>query len=171
MPEPKIYPAQILAAERMDIKALSGTRRAAQRYVDRITASDWWSDHCPGFWTFSEPPPRRVWVWEDKGNEGGMLTNEVTIHKGEEFPTIILGQGEAIQTGTPAIADKWVILHELAHVMSTHFPSHHGKEFCLDFLLLVNQWMGNKYADVLLDSCRQLKVRMNYRLAESLILC
>lgn len=174
MPSPKIYKAQEDAAAKVEIKALVGNRRSAQRYADRITGSEWWRASTPGFWNFSDPAPERVWVWEaDDPDMGGMVVDyEITHHRGREFPTMILGHAECIQDGTPAIADKWVILHELAHVQTNQMgDGHHGKHFCMFYILLVNRWIGRNAGRALMESCKEHKIRLDYKLTCSLMSC
>lgn len=166
MPTPKIYEAADIAARVYPIRPLVGTRVSAQRYTDRVTRSDWWKNHCPGFWNFSDPAPERVWIWEDPSRLGGLMEpGTVSVLKDQEMPTIVLGHGE-VYAGVEAIADRWVILHELAHVMTNQIAGegHHGKNFCYAYIKLVHQFLGPVPGQTLAYLCRALRMRLDYRL-------
>jgi hypothetical protein len=167
LPEPKIYRATERAFQLHSTRPLAGNRRSAQRYADKITSSEWWAKYCPGFAVWEDPPPKRVWVWEDLSTEAGgsFPLEEVTVVRGEEYPGIILGHGE-VHDGVKAIADKWVILHELAHVMTNLVveEGHHGPNFCYMFIFLVEEFLGKGPATDLIRACKDFKIRMNYRL-------
>lgn len=163
---PKIYRATELASVYSPVKPLVGNRRSAQAYVDRITRSSWWRDHAPGFHDFFAPPPERVWVWEGGPNDGGLMDSELFASlNGEEYPSILIGYG-AVNGCTPAMADKWVILHELAHVMTNALTNdgHHGKEFCHCYVKMVQQYLGSVAGDNLIKWARRLKIRLDYGL-------
>jgi len=167
LPDPLIYRVQELAAIESPVRPLVGNRRSAQGYVDRITRSNWWAQNCPGFSSYDDPPPKRVWVWYvDDDTVGGMVEETETVLNGVEMPTMILGSGVVTHDEVPAVADRWVILHELAHVMTNLNPGHHGPEFCMAYIHLVGRWLGPGPAEALLHWCKELKVRINYRLTE-----
>jgi len=148
---------------------LADNRQAGQRYVDKITRSEWWRQSCPGgFWEFTDRPPERVWVWLERDeNIGAMITHEPTIKDGEELPTMIVGTG-IVNNYLPANRDPWVYLHELAHVMSWFAPGHHDKHFNTYFLLLIDRWLGRPQAEALLDECRRAKISFTPGLASGM---
>jgi hypothetical protein len=166
LPRPKIYKATEMASLYVPAKPLCGTRKAAQSYVDRVTRSDWWANHCPGYYDFSEPPPTRIWVWEGPETEGGVHDpGIVAILNDQEMPSITLGRGQ-VNARHIAITDKWVILHELAHVMTHQIANdgHHGKQFCYAYIKLVYRFLGQESGDELVRWAKKLKIRMNYSL-------
>lgn len=167
---PKIYLATEQASEQEPVRPLVGTRKSAQQYVDRVTSTQWWSEHCPGVFDFFDPPPTRVWIWEEGIETGGYYNLGVTHLDEEEMPHIVLGRG-CVNGDTQAIADKWIILHELAHVMCAQIqePGHHGPNFIYAYYGLVKRFLGESQAAALAQSCRDLKIRLNYGLLLSVV--
>lgn len=169
MPEPKIYAATGRANDAVPIRPLCGTRKAAQAYADRVTRSGWWAENAPGFHNYEDPPPSRVWVWvSDEDDDGGSMNPDlITVMGDQEMPSIILGTG--IVNDHPAIADKWVILHELAHIMVNQVEGegHHGRQFVMSFIGLVRQFLGQRAALALIQACKDLRIRLDYRLLVS----
>lgn len=163
MPEPKIYRATDEATEIVDLTPLKGDRNSAQRYVDRITRSQWWRDVCLGVWDPRDPAPPRVWVEQmeddDSGYSHGFFNvSDIHTYRGQEMPVIVLGEG--------ILADRWSILHELSHVITTHHsdPGFHGPIFVGIFIGAVRYWLGDRAADALLDRCKAHKIRLRYDL-------
>jgi hypothetical protein len=161
---PKIYAATNDAATKRPFVLLDGTVEAAQSYVDAITTSTWWRDHCKP--SFNGEVPTKVFVQftEDTGWGAGILYNEDEgerhYYEGKHVPTMKIGK-EPSNADVPAVADVWVLLHELAHVWE--YEDFHGKPFIYAFAKLVNRFLGIKYHEELVQSMRHHKVRLNYR--------
>ena len=156
----RAYRAEARAAHAHPGTPLDGTERAAQTYVDRITRSTWWQHNCPPSWLGDDSdttgyfdtsrPPRRVIVKATRGVGGYAHVNVLYKHRGRWFPQIRLGTRDHIHNGTPAVADPWVILHELAHIMDAADDKHgHGRDFARFMLMLVRRWLGPAHAAAL----------------------
>lgn len=55
--------------------------------------------------------------------------------------------------------NKAVILHEIAHVVTSPYVAWHGWEFCDNLLKLVSRWLGQDEARRLRESFKAKKVR------------
>ena len=101
-----------------------------QEYVDKVTGSKWWAK---------------------RARRHGWRTGPVVVTPGH-------GQRRALykrrwphpQIGLP----RWsrnhaVILHELAHHATSFDHASHGREFCRNFIRLVQRWMGVDVAKAL----------------------
>lgn len=149
----RIYRAEDKAAANCPATPLDGTLAGAQAYVDRIIRSAWWKRTCPLYgdsWNGRYWPITRVNVL--KGRQGGGLAfygvRVRTDRRREVEATIRLGHGDL--HGCPAIADPWVILHELAHIMAARDGHRgHGRGFARYFLLTVERWLGSDAAKAL----------------------
>lgn len=132
----RVYRAEDKAAANHPATPLDGTLPAAQRYVDRIVASAWWRATCPNVaW-----PVVKVEVREGRQGGGYCLYRAARYRAGVKM-TIRLGHGHL--HGCPAIADRWVILHELAHVLAVRGGHRgHGRDFARAYLALVRRWLG-----------------------------
>lgn len=151
----KIYRAEDKAAANHPAPPLDGTLEAAQRYVDRIVRSAWWGRTCKPYsdlWNGTWPV---VKVNVRIGRQGGgYCFYGVTWH---DLPrsqfrgcamTIRLGRGDL--HGCLAVADPWVILHELAHCLAVRDGHRgHGREFARYYLLTVERWLGRDAAAAL----------------------
>lgn len=157
---------------------LDGTHATAQSYVDRITRSAWWTRTCPPSWMGDETrdgvserkPPRRVLVLVTRGHGAWATTDAVYPHRGRYFPRIKLGakidpDRYASRPGwvQPPVAEPWVILHELAHIMAacSGVESGHDRTFRYYHLALVRRWLGPDHAAALRDAYKL--ERLTYR--------
>lgn len=160
---PKIYAATEVAALKSPFPLLDGTVDAAQSYVDAITTSSWWKDNCRP--RIDGTVPTRVFVQytEDPGWGAGVLYNEYEDEKhyidGEYVPTMKVGK-QPSNGDVPAIADVWVLLHELAHVWE--YLGFHDKAFIYAFAKLVYRFLGIKHHKELVQSMHDHKIRVNY---------
>lgn len=162
---PKIYAATDDAAMKAPPIPLDGTLRAAQRYVDRITRSAWWRNNCPPNF-HGEIATKVVLKYDDAEDMGAALVvdNEVEYyHRGKSVPLIYVGPHPS-NGEVPAIADPWLLLHELAHVWE--FNSGHGKEFIYAYCKLVRRYMGIEHLTALVDSMRNHRMKLNYSMIE-----
>lgn len=161
---PKIYAATNDAAGKRPFPLLDGTVEAAQSYVDGITTSDWWIDHCRPYPDGTVPTKVFVQYTEDDGWGAGILYNEKDedkhYHNGVAVPTMKIGK-QPSNGDVPAVADVWVLLHELAHVWE--YEDFHGKDFIYAFTKLVHRFLGIKHYSELVQSMRDHKIRVNYR--------
>lgn len=133
----RVYRAENLAAHLHYVDLLDGSLQAAQEYCDRICRSAWWGRNY-------KPGPNvlpRVIVLRGR-NGGGAAFRGAKVYRRYWHPHIRLGTAECTAAGRPAIADPWVILHELAHIMSGTDESGHGREFARCLMLLVRRWLG-----------------------------
>lgn len=169
----RVYRAENAAAAVCDVPLLDGTHKAAQSYVDRITRSAWWRRTCPpswlgdssdNRWIDASAPPSRVIVKPPFGRSvgGHAGTKELRKYRGKWYPHIGLGTAECTP-GRPAIADPWVILHELAHIMSAETDNGHGREFARYLMLLVRRWLGPDAAAALRAAYAQERVKYRAR--------
>lgn len=163
----RTYRAEDRAMWEVPSTPLDGTAAAAQTYVDRITRSAWWRRTCPPSWMGDEhhrgsfldniTPPRRVIVRAARGMGAHASTGSVYRHRGRWHPRISLGTEPVERTwGRPgwdvaAIAEPWVILHELAHIMvaCSGSGSGHDRTFRYYHLALVRRWLGPTHAAAL----------------------
>lgn len=161
---PKIYEATYDAALKRPFILLDGTVEAAQSYVDAVTHSSWWKDRCRP--NKDGEVPTRVFVQytEDNGWGAGVLYNETEeekhFHEGKHIPTLKIGR-QPCNGEVPAVADVWVLLHELAHVWE--YEDFHGKDFIYAFAMLVHRFLGIRHHSELVQSMRDHKIRVNYR--------
>ena len=99
---------------------------------------------------------RKILVSEGRGVRAWAGTGYVVKHRGRFYPQIRLG----IKVGTgrpgwsdhPAIAEPWVILHEVAHILATcrdENENGHGRVFRTAYLDLVRRWLGPEHARAL----------------------
>lgn len=131
----RIYRAESAAAAATDVPLLDGSCEAAQEYVDRVVRTVWWRQRCD--W-------RSVVVEEiDDRDFGGEIVSTKAIMR--------LGYGDA-NPHRVAIADPWVILHELAHLMAdsqVRQRNHHTRLFAHSYLALVRRFLGTDAAAAL----------------------
>lgn len=159
----RVYRAEDAAIAAHPVPLLDGSLAAAQAYADRITRSSWWRKNCPASWMGDDArdsllidetrPPRRIIVTQRRGQSGGVAERMLFRYRGRWLPHIGLGTGEPV-SGRPAIADPWVILHEVAHIMAASADNGergHGREFARFYLLLVRRWLGRDAARALRD--------------------
>jgi hypothetical protein len=157
----RVYRAEDAAIVAHPVQLLDGSVEAAQAYVDRVTRSAWWQRNCPPSWMGDDArdsllvdetrPPQRIIVERRRGKSGGVAERDLFLYRGRWLPHIGLGTGEPV-SGRPAIADPWVILHEVAHIMAASADSGergHGREFARFCLLLVGRWLGRDAASAL----------------------
>jgi len=149
----RVYRAESAAVAACHVPLLDGSAATAQAYVDRITRSAWWARTCPPSWMGDETgagsgtfdtsrSPRRVIVTAHGSHVAGHAKPVLKRHRGRWQPSIGLGRAECAP-GRPAIADPWVILHELAHVMCLGVGDNgHGRVFAGTYLALVRRWLG-----------------------------
>lgn len=168
------YRAEARAAARTPAEALAGDVAAAQACVDRITRSTWWRRTCPASWLgdhrdgapFLETsqPPRRVIVVPHRGVRG-YARQALYRHRGRWYPQIRLGTRDAVHNQVPAIADPWVILHELAHIMCLGDDSDngHGRVFARRMLQLVRRWLGADAAAALTEEYHRENIKYRAR--------
>lgn len=168
------YHAEHLARQKMPLPPLDGTQKAAQAYVDRITRSAWWRRTCPPSWMgdnrdklghiFDDSqPPQRIIVNRTRGR-GGWAYAHLIPHRGKLFPEIRLGGHELEPGQPPAIANPWVLLHEVAHIMAMSADHQgHGREFARYFMLLVRRWLGPDAARALREAYAAAGVRYRGR--------
>lgn len=95
-----------------------------QEYVDEITRSVWWRRRC-----------RVEKISVSAGRGGGRAY----------YDEINLG---------PWARQHWVILHELAHVMTSSGTAGHGREYCANYVALTRHVLGKDQGDRLLRCLR-----------------
>lgn len=154
----RLYRGENIAAHLHFVELLDGSREAAQAYADRVTGSAWWSRHyTPGLNVRS-----RVIVLRGR-NGGGAAFKGAKVYRRYWHPHIRLGTAECTAAGRPAIGDPWVILHELAHIMSGTDESGHGRWFAHCLMLLVKRWLGAEAAAALREGFQIEKVKYRAR--------
>jgi hypothetical protein len=85
--------------------------------------------------------------------------------EGHRIPQIELGH-DKLYCGVEAIADPWVILHEVAHVMSIGMRDNnwhdawHDPYFVKAFRMLVGRWLGKPYLEALEKCCKEARIRL-----------
>lgn len=163
----RTYRAEDRAMFYQPAEPLDGTLTAAQAYVDRITRSAWWRRTCPPSWLGDESqhgmrstaPPRRVLCVATRGHGAWATTTAVYPHRGRYFPRIRLGAKiDSLRSAFSRpgwqhapIAEPWVILHELAHIMAAcaGVESGHDRTFRYYHLALVRRWLSPAHAEAL----------------------
>jgi hypothetical protein len=55
--------------------------------------------------------------------------------------------------------NRWIVLHEVAHVLQPADTMWHGREFCAIYLKLVERWIGKAEADALRAAMVKHKVK------------
>jgi hypothetical protein len=178
LPVPKIYSAEEQAIQAAPpVERLDGTLKAAQSYVDRITRSAWWKSACKPSWygvtdlgasidkSLKAVPLKVILKKGYSADEDLAWMDSGTLHerRGKRYPAIYLTT-KMSHANVPAIADPWIILHELAHVMTADAKGHHHPEFHRAYVKLVRRYLGDDQAKALVDSMRQHKVRGALRL-------
>lgn len=164
MPYPKIYEVEEQAIKMApEVERLDGTLKAAQIYVDKITRSAWWKGTCQPSWigvsdlSASESSGRKAIPTKVLVRKGFPLEKDtlawidhLTTHefRGKRYPVMYLSV-ERTTHGIPAIADKWTILHELAHIMTFDTVGHHHPEFNRALLRLIDRYLGTEQAQQL----------------------
>lgn len=161
----RAYRAEDRAAARVPLEPLDGTLAAAQSYVDRIVRSGWWERACPRREVARGVRLPVVGVDVEEGRHGGGHCRwEVRVVRSPRLGAVAairLGRGE-VHGSTPAIADRWVILHELAHVLAlADGHGGHGGPFAYHYRALVRRWVGPVAAGLLAEELRAegLKLR------------
>jgi len=158
----RAYRAEEKAAANHPVPGLDGTVDAAQVYVDLITGSRWWASHCPLVprrpYSTTELPIIGVDVL--RGRQGGgyciwqlrrVHPNPAVGQPGGLVAQIRLGHG--VVHDRAAIACRWVILHELAHVMALAAGHRgHGGPFAYYYLAIVRRWLGREQWAALRDA-------------------
>jgi hypothetical protein len=172
LPEALIYRATDIAASQCLInpEPLDGTLETAQGYVDSITHSKWWDDHCTPSWLgdeFEPAVPKQIWVVHNPDEEMAYVEHRLFWWNDKRVPKLSLPDLR-IYNDVKAIGDKWVILHELAHVWTTDESGWHGRSFCRAFLSLVHRWLGEEPSFVLKQAMKEVGIRLPYRLIPDL---
>lgn len=106
--------------------------QSCQEYVDSITRTAWWRNRC-----------RQTKVRVTHGARGGRAW----------------ASGTTIRT-SPESRTEWVMLHELAHIMSPYHAAPHGPEFCANYVGLTRQFFGKEKADMLRHSLRKNRCKV-----------
>lgn len=124
----------------------------------------WWDRHCKPSWLGDQThsrgwnfdtsqPPRRILVQEAPGFRAVAYSESVYKHRGRWMPRIRLGTATDKHWPTASIADPYVILHEVAHIMvgcdEGCGDTGHGRWFRYYHVLLVTRWMGPEYGRAL----------------------
>jgi hypothetical protein len=115
---------------------------------------------------FDGETPTKVLIeyTDDPDWAAGVLYNESDSEKryidGKRVPVMKVGSNPS-HGDTPALADAWVMLHELAHVWE--YESFHDKLFIYAFSKLVKRFLGIKHHSALVEAMRDHKIRVNYR--------
>lgn len=128
-----------------DIMTVNGVRK----YVNQIVNTRWWKSHHPDI--------GHVIVKEGNGNQkratGGLSggVNPETKRWEHNIGVITLPQSEWART-------EIVILHELAHVITSERPAH-GKAYAKNFLTLVKRFLGDEDYKKLRDQFKAYKVK------------
>jgi hypothetical protein len=160
LPEPLIYQATNLATDAVPCKSLVGNRKSAQAYVDKVTHSKWWK-------TYDHVPPR-IWVKAVPDDTVGGLyyKDDENVIRKKVIPDVITLGNQKVYAGRRAVADPWVILHEVAHVLGPHTSTegHHGRGFTYAYIALVYRWLDAASGDALVQGCKDFGIRINYRL-------
>jgi hypothetical protein len=170
----RLYQAENAAAALHPAKPLDGALPTAQAYCDRITRSAWWQSTCPPsflgdhrtlagqrFWRWdTSRPPRRVIIAEGRNGGGHAWTSAVFPHRGRYYPRIMLGHGK-VNHDAEAIADPWVILHELGHIMAStdEGTAGHNEMFLRRYIQLVHRWLSPAAAAELRRQIREHGIR------------
>jgi hypothetical protein len=164
----RVYRAEDKAAANHPAAPLDGTVDAAQVYVDRITGSAWWRDRCelvtrPG--GTARLPVIGVDVLPGRNGGGYALWRLRRVHPNPRIgqPGGLVAQirlGRGLVHGCPAIADPWVILHELAHVLALAAGHRgHGSPFVHYYLAIVRRYLGPESAAALRAACLDEGIR------------
>ncbi len=165
----RLYAAELAAAARVPAPTLDGTPAAAQAFVDRVTRSAWWGrqahptwkgDRDIG-WPFRSGVPARILVSPGRSTMAGAWASDwVERRRGRWYPVIRLGTA-ARRDRPAAIADPWVILHEIAHHGIPEVAAAHGRQFARLYLGLVRRFLGPDHAGALRDE--YIRHRVRYR--------
>ena len=175
----KVYRAEDAAARAAPAPALDGTREAAQAYLDKITRSAWWKRTCPPSWrgdrlrgapgsVWVDDVPARIIVRAHGRAVTGHASYGVRRYRGHRYPHIGLGTARP-HGNLPAIADPWVILHEVAHIMAVSADDKagrgHGPIFAYYFRLCVTRWLGREAASALREAYTVERIKHRGRAA------
>lgn len=111
------------------------TVQSCQDYVDSITKTAWWRHRS-----------RLLHVTVEHGARGGRAWATYG----------------SIRT-SPGSRKKWVMLHELAHILTDSHANDlapHGPEFCANYVALTRQFLGKETGDYLRQSFRDGRVKV-----------
>ncbi len=163
----RLYAAELAAAARCPTPLLDGSVAAAQRFADRVTGSAWWRRCAQPTWKgdgrgpwFGRPAvPARILVSAGRSTMAGAWASDwPERRRGRWYPVIRLGMAARRQR-PPAIADPWVILHEIAHHGTPDGVAAHGREFARLYLGLVRRFLGPEHARALREEYAARRVR------------
>lgn len=108
--------------------------REVQAWCDKVVRSAkfkaLWNEHHPKE-SWETPPPKRVIVKTARGTGSRTYTNVLTEHRGQWLPYIVVGERGRC---------RWVVLHELTHIIDP-VGSHHGRAFARIYLALIRRFL------------------------------
>lgn len=138
---------------------LSGTVEDAQAFVDRVTRSAWWFRHAPSQ-LHTPRTGRKLVVRLSTGGGSYHDPGRSVRYRGRQVPYLVIGTRDYPDRTErlPHIADRWVLLHEVAHAMIPGV-SGHGREYAAMFLALVRRWLGDEAGKALLAGYRAAGVK------------
>lgn len=121
------------------------TTAEIQSWVDKITSSRWWRSRYP--WI------KRVKILPGRGCRKALAINGVYLEERKQgFDAVIK-------------LPKWArtpltILHELTHIaIEPARDGAHGREFCRNYLTMVERWMGQETCQELRKAFRSNRVK------------
>lgn len=169
---PNVYFAEEWAIKQADgVKYLDGKLLSAQKFVDKVTKSNWWDVNCPDSWMGTHSgeeyheaagvhrPPRRILTGKIPGTTSMAYTTRMFPYKEKFYPRVELCT-EELNPGKLGIEDPWVILHEVAHIMAVgNGDIGHGHWFNTHYLSLVKRWLSGSHADLLQEGYRLFNVK------------
>lgn len=167
----RVYAAELAAATRCPTPPLNGTLAAAQAFTDRVTRSTWWGRHAqPSWkgdratgWGMRPAVPTRILVGSGRATMAGAWASDwVERHRGRWYAVIRLGTAPR-RDRPAAIADPWVILHEIAHHGTPLGAAAHGRDFARLYLGLVARFLGPDHARALRHEYTGHRVRYRKR--------
>jgi len=87
---------------------------------------------------------------------------------GSRRATGTLWYGNTARIKLPIFArNKWVMLHELAHVVTPKNGAAHGREYCANYLLLVQHYLGRDVAKLLRHEFQRGRVQYKPKIVMS----
>lgn len=155
IPSPKIYQATEDASTAAHAAPIGETFTDTGTYVRKVMTSSWWIKNTPA------RTSRRALLIEDNTlpSDYGAFVFFQTSGR----PVITLTRHEVF--GGVAMLNPWIILHELAHVMTYRVDEgRHGRPFLYNYLKIVNHKLSPAHAEALRVACKSNGVRMDYRL-------
>lgn len=135
--------SKVYTAERVLQKGDQGwSYQETQDYVDSVTRTRWW---------LNRQGPPFVYVKDGRGTSWAMAYDPYTTPKGEDRPATL---------NLPRWArDPIVVMHEMAHLLTSASEAAHGRGFCRNYLALVKRFLGQEEYVALRESFRLHRVK------------